>query len=372
MTTPKQPSLPTADTTPPETTLRALEAATTRRSIGAPVMPELGLLDVLGRVPVPLRRAFAAGLDRSAAAYRARTGDELQRYLLTGAEWYRPFDRLARAQNPAEVPRLLVTTLQEDVLVPELLRFYQPERVTPAHDVPAVIRDAHVHDPDGVFNTFAIVPFVLLVDERRLKGRPAPRVWGDLLDPIWAGEIVFGGFRPNEQSDYKEYNGFLLDCLQHEFGDGGLRAFARNVRHLQHNVRTATLAGSNSQSVGTIAVLPWMQAELCPRRDRTRVVWPQDGALVMPIAYLVQPTAAARLQPVVDYLTGPELSAVLGRNCYPASGPGLSFAQLPAAARLKWPGWDFFKSPERAEGSQRTAAVFFAAKHAEQERQSCG
>jgi ABC-type Fe3+ transport system substrate-binding protein len=343
------------------------------RAASANTMPRLGDLDILGRVPVPLRRAFAAGLDRTASEFQARSGVALKRYLLNGAEWYKPFDVLARAESSADVPDMLITTMQQDLLVPGLLEHYRPHTLAPDRErVPALIRDAGLIDPLGIFNTFAFVPFVWLVDERRLKARPMPRTWSDLFDPMWNGEIVFGGFRANEKSPYHEYNDFLLDCLQHEFGDDALRAFAGNVRHLQHNVRTATLAGSNSQAVGAIAVLPWLQAELSPRRDRVRVVWPEDGAWVMPITYLVQPSAAEHLQPVVDYLHGNELAAVLGRNCYPASGQGLALANLPAHARLKWPGWEFFRQPDLLVREQRTAAVFFEAWQIAAEQRSCG
>ncbi|MET0388986.1 MAG: ABC transporter substrate-binding protein [Polyangiales bacterium] len=328
-----------------------------------PTAPVLGQLDVLGRVPVPLRRSFAAGMDRAALAYRAAHGFTLQRCLLHGAEWYRPFDGLAHASDGSALPSMLITTLQQDVLLPDLLAHYRPDPVCPIEPPPpaAIVRAAELLDPEAVFQVFAFVPFVLLVDETRLRGRPAPRTWADLLDPMWAGEVVFGGFRAHDAAPYTEFNSFLLECVQHEFGDEGLVALAHNVKHLQHNVRTATLAGSNSSRVGAIAVLPYMQAQLCPRRDRTRVVWPEDGALAMPIAYLVQPEAAERMQPVIDYLTGDELADVFGRNGYPATGPGSLHAKLADDARLKWPGWDYFRARDMLERTRAAAETFFQA-----------
>ncbi|MET0386501.1 MAG: ABC transporter substrate-binding protein [Polyangiales bacterium] len=346
-------------------TSRALPASPT---LFTPAPPVLNQLDVLGRVPVPLRRAFAAGMDHAASAYRTATQRGLRRHLLTGAEWYRPFDGLARVSDPGALPGMLITTLQQDVLLPQLLASYAPRGprflIDEPPEQPPSLQSAGVIDPHGVFRVFAIVPFVWLVDDKRLQGRPRPRVWSDLLDACWRDELVFGGFRPNDASPYTEYNGFLLDCIQHEFGAAGLSALARNVRHLQHNVRTATLAGSNSPKASAIAILPFMQAAMCPRRERTQVVWPEDGALVMPIAYLVRPDAERRLQPVIDYLTGPALAQVFGRNGYPAVGPGLVHAPLPAAARFKWPGWTFFRARDYPTKSRLAAETFFNAWHA--------
>lgn len=334
--------------------------------------PASHCLDFLGRMPVPLRRAFKAGLDRTTAGHRMASGEQLACCFLSGAEWYRPFDTLS--SDPAStLPGMLVSTFYHDILNPALLAHYTPAgEVTPRPSHPACAT-AGLDDPLGIFRTFAVIPFVFLVDEKRLRGRPAPRAWSDLLSPMWADDIVFGGWRPNEQSAYQDYNSYLLLCLHHEFGDAGLTAFAGNVRHLQHNIRTATQAGSNSREVGAIAILPWLQAELCPRRDRTRVVWPEDGALAMPIGYLVRTGEERRLRPLIDFVNGAELGQVLSRNCYPPSWPQPVDA-FPASARLKWPGWAHVRQHDMAAASRRAAEVFFAAwhtRHDHQEQRAC-
>ena len=51
--------------------------------------PDLGRLDFLGRMPIPLRRPFKAGLDRTVAAHQAATGTRLECCFLGGGEWYR-------------------------------------------------------------------------------------------------------------------------------------------------------------------------------------------------------------------------------------------------------------------------------------------
>ncbi|TBW08014.1 ABC transporter substrate-binding protein [Azotobacter chroococcum] len=331
---------------------------------GHPALPApgaLGALDLLGRMPIPLRRAFKAGLDQTLAAQRAAGGPALNCCCLGGGEWYSPFDSLASERDPARLPGLLVSTVYQDILAPDLLAHYAPGRAArPLPELHPACAAAGLADPLGAFRVFSVIPFVWLIDRRRLKGRRPPRVWSDLLDPQWAGEIVFGGWRPNPQVAYQDYNAYLLLALYLEFGQSGLAAFAGNVRHLQHNVRTATQAGSNSPDVGAIAVLPWLQAELCPRRERTSVVWPEDGALAMPIGYLLKPGQEARLAPLIDYLHGAQLGAVLARNCYPPTGAAHARA-FPPGARLKWPGWAFFHTHDFAAEQRRAAELFFAA-----------
>lgn len=318
-------------------------------------------LDVLGRMPIPLRRPFQAGLEPVLAQQRDSGQPPLRSHFLQGGDWYTRFDQLTGLAEQ-DLPAMLVTPAQTDILQAGLLAHYSPPGAPlppPAGAHPACVQ-AGLFDPQGVFQVFASVVFVFLVDEARLAGRPAPRAWADLLAPIWQDDIVFGGWRPNDSVPYQDYNSYLLLALAGECGDDGLRALAGNVRRLQHNIRTATQLGSNSREVGAIAILPWMQAELCPRRQRTRVVWPADGALAMPLAYLLRPHAHTRLAPVVDYLHGEALARMLTRNCYPPT-QAWPWATLPAQARLKWPGWDTMRAADAPARAQHAAQVFFAA-----------
>ena len=331
----------------------------------------LGSLDFLGRMPIPLRRPFKTGLDRTVTAHQAATGIRLDCCFLSGSEWYRPFDGLAMAETSAELPDMLVTTLYHDILDPGLLAHYTPLEGTaaPVAAHPVCVNGGLL-DPLGVFQSFAVIPFVFLVDHQRLKGRAAPRCWSDLLDPVWADKIVFGGWRPHDRTPYQDYNSYLLFSLYQEYGQTGLEAFAANVRNIQHNIRTATQAGSNNRNVGAIAILPWLQAELCPRRGRTQVIWPEDGALAMPIGYLIKSEARSRLMPLVNYVCGMELGVLLARNCYPPVNAAVA-DPFPAAARLKWAGWDYLRNHDLAAEERRASQLFFATWNRVQEESVC-
>lgn len=329
------------------------------RRLQATPWPGLAQLDLLGRMPVPLRRAFKLGLDRLVEREAARA-NQLACCVLRGGEWYRPFDALACCKRADEVPAVLLTTLQEDILSRELLSFYRvPLSTRDASELHPAFVSSGLLDPSGVCRTFAVVPFVFLVDRQRLRGRPIPKTWADLLEPHWEREIVFGGWRPNESVAYEDFNSYLLLFMHREFGGSGLEAFAANVSHLQHNVRTTTLFGTNSRHASTIAVLPWLHAEMCPRRMTTCVVWPRDGALVMPMVYLVKSEHESRLEPLIDYVAGVELRRMLNRNCYPT--PNLDTNLLPLDAAFKWLGWPYVYTHDLAAESDRATRVFFAA-----------
>lgn len=332
-----------------------------------PMLPEtsLGALDLLGRMPIPIRRPFRYGLDRVLAHHRWHSDTELRCYCLGGGDWSHPFDQLNQTETACQLPKMLLSTVYQDILSPSLRSHYGGG--APSVPLHPACEAAQIADPEEIFQVVAVIPFVWLVDLHRLGKRPAPSTWADLLDPCWAGEITLGGWRAHDRQPYQDCNAYLLMALEHEWGTAGLEIFANNVIRLQHNARTSALAGSNSARVGTIAILPWLQAAMSPRRQRLQVIWPQDGALVMPMGYMLQSGAAERLTPIQTYLTSPELATMLARNGYPsvvAGQPG-----LPSAARVKWPGWPVLRRADFSQYQQAVVARFFAA-HRDQDREA--
>lgn len=312
----------------------------------------LGELDFLGRMPVPLRRPFHAGLERVTVPHGLVTEFAM------GGEWYAPFNEIPAAADAAALPHMVVTPWSVDAVTARLLRLYPGRPNQTRVDRNAACVAGGVFDPLGVFSVFALIPLVFLVDLVKLGARRPPRRWSDLLDGTLRGEVVFGGWRPNDRQPFKDYNEFLLLALMEEFGADGLRAFAANVKTLQHNVVSARTAGSEHGPGGAVTVLPWMQAAMSPRRAHVSVVWPEDGAYVMPIGYLLKPDQAERLGPVVDFLGGAGLGNILARNCYPATGLG-DGGGMPRDGGVKWLGWDYVRSHDVAARAAIAGRLFF-------------
>lgn len=298
-------------------------------------------LDLLARMPIPLRRPFKHSVEAVARRH------DLRICALMGGEWSAPFDGLPQA--PEQGPAMVVTPWTPDTLCDHLLKTAAPSSaVVPAAD-PAC---AGLIDPLGAFGVFAAIPLVFLVDHARLAGRAPPRRWTDLLGADWRGEVVFGGWRPHSGVPFTDYNQFLLWCLLEEFGEDGVRAFAASVKGLQHNVVSARTAGGEGGLGGAVTILPWMQAEMAPRRRAVSVVWPEDGAYAMPIGFVQRPEAAGRLRPLVDMLTGREFGRALARNCYPP-------ITAPLPGRLKWPGWERVRQGGMAARAALAGRLFF-------------
>lgn len=321
--------------------------------------------DYLGRVPIPLRPGFAARVARVVESQRSAQSPAILARALRGGEWFGPFAHLLSETRPRHLPGLLTLTGSADILNAACLPAYRAGAWLPMSSYLPRVVEAHLLDPEGIFQLQSLIPFVWLVDESRLQGRPLPRYWDDLLSPCYRQLLMFGGWQNAPGEPVTECNRYLLLWYWLRHGPDGIRALADQVCSIRHHVRMAATFGRASlQDRAAIAILPWAQAELCVRPPHVRLVWPQDGALTMPIASLIQPMQAERLQPLIDLLLGEALAQFFSRNFYPSAlniRAGVpDWAALPAEARFCWPGWDQIRGDSMQAQTERAHRHFFA------------
>lgn len=211
-------------------------------------------------------------------------------------------------------------------------------------------------DPQGWIGVYAVAPFVMLVDRARLGARPVPKGWADLSEPEYRGEVSFGGWRRPGAARHSALNTFFLISMLRLLGSERLRQILANVPDLVHSAQMPRIAGTGA-SVAAIYVLPWSLADICPRRSRTQVVWPAEGALAYPLWTTLQAAHRRRIEVLADHLYGAQTARLLDRNRYPALAPHRAPA-LPEGARLLWPGWDYVRHRAAAADAKAVAAAF--------------
>lgn len=335
---------------------------------GLPSRAAPGAPDLLCEVPVPLRMRMADDLDRVVAHHRAATGEALSCLSILGQGGASPLDRLRFVRAPEAFPPMLVSARHGNAFN---RRFHaahvasggfvsgQPEGAAP------VFADAGLPDPAGAIGVYAVAPFVMLVDHARLGARPVPRRWADLAEDTYRGEVTFGGWRRPQSAAGGALNSFFLLAMLRLLGPAALARLVANVPDVIHSAQMPRMAGTGA-SVAAIYVLPWSLADICPRRARTTIVWPEEGALAFPLWTTVQASHRDRLDVLVRHLYGAGTAAFLDRNRYPALAPGRPSA-VPAGARLFWPGWDYARHRAAAGDLRHVLALFHDSRAAAQQ-----
>ncbi|TWA77914.1 ABC-type Fe3+ transport system substrate-binding protein [Azospirillum brasilense] len=319
-------------------------------------------LDFLGGVPVPLRHRVRDGLADVLIRHRRETGRILAGCFPMGQGGRTPFDRLRRIRRLEDFPAMLVSADHGNTFN---RRFHREHvaggafRIEQPGPVAAPFADCGLPDPEGRIAVFAVAPFVILADRRRLRGRPVPRRWSDLLGLAYRGQLAFGGWRRPGGSFGAHVNHFFLLAMHRMFGDAGLRCIAANTATLTHSAEMPRVAGTVASPAG-VYVLPWSLAGICPHRAETELVWPEDGALAYPLWMTVKAADRERLDPLVRHMQGPDLGRLLADNRYPPLCPEVP-SGLPPGARLWWPGWEVVRARSTADTLRAATRTFFDA-----------
>ncbi|NMB35997.1 MAG: ABC transporter substrate-binding protein [Firmicutes bacterium] len=192
---------------------------------------------------------------------------------------------------------------------------------------------------DDSYTLVAGLAMVILIDEKNLGDLPRPQKWADLLDPIYRHKIVGFGDEANGIFEYPLY------YFYKEFGPESIAQLAHNTKEIYHASKAAKLAGTNSKEAGGIYYLPLTFARLCDNKNTT-IVFPEDGALIVPMSFLVKKDKKLEL----DYLVKLLLNDY-GQMCADVNAAAFSPAvnsKLPAGTKLQWLGWDYIKSNDLA------------------------
>ncbi len=316
--------------------------------------------DVLARAPVPIQAYLTDGIEAVLARQQGASLGSVSGCFPPGQGGWSPFHDLRWIRRLDDFPNLVISAEYGNLFN---RRFYDTYaragafRTEQPGPVPAAAVECGLIDPQGMVAVYAVAPFVFLIDHRRLDGRRPPRRWADLLDPSWRNQLVFGGWRREGETRFRDFNKFILMGIYREAGLAGVARFAANVAALTHSAEMPRIVGTD-RSVGGVYILPWSLADICPRRQVSEIIWPEDGALAYPLWMVGKAAGRERVAAVERYLFSAEVGRYLNGNRYPSLSPHLP-SSLPVGGRLKWLGWDFVRDRATATILREACQIFF-------------
>ncbi|ACO76313.1 hypothetical protein AvCA_00460 [Azotobacter vinelandii CA] len=214
---------------------------------------------------------------------------------------------------------------------------------------------AGLYDPADIFQTHGCSCWLILADEQELAGRPLPTAWCDLFAPRYERSIVLNG-------DGDLPARLLLANLAHDHGAAAMTALGRNTRAIRSGGEMGRAAGSHSPERAALYVLPWFWARNNIHTQRTRILWPRDGAYVTPLVSLGRRELSPGAQAALDFLGGPLWAATMESVDCVVADPRHARAPLPGP--LRWTGWEPVRSAALDDLVASAAAHFRQGFHA--------
>lgn len=324
-----------------------------------------GHLNFLGYPPCALKHTIMEGLEKTLIMQRSESGNILKSYIPTGCDTgdQDQYDGIWKVRDIDDFPDVVASMGFGDFFRRDFVeRFVSKGFFRSVWDGPLnePFEKGGFRDPNGWYTIYAVMPFVMLVDKKKLGNTPIPKRWNDLMDRQYQGQIIFPGAEDH-----------VVDVPLHYFykehGFNGLAMLAANVKSVWHPAQMARTAGTLNPAGAAIYILPWFFAGSSPKTDAISIVWPEDGALTSPLYLLAKKSTMKEMATIVDYIAGEELGRNITDSFFPSLNPHID-NKLPEGAFFKWLGWDYIKSNDPAEMSDSIHAFFLQAWKEEAEK----
>ncbi len=294
-------------------------------------------INLMVKTACAVNMLFKDELSKVLKEHKEKTGKTINTYVIDGCDATHEFEAFWKQESIDKLPDIIMSMSFDEIYDKRFIGKYIKtgyfENVLKNMDEEYL----NLGCLDDSYTLNAGLVMVFLVDEKNLGDLPKPKKWADLLNPIYKDKII--GFGSGIES--KGIFEYPLYYFYKEFGTEGIKKFANNVKNICHGQKMAKLAGTNGKEAGGIYILPLTFAMLCEKED-VSIVFPEDGAWIIPIAFLVKKDKIDELDFLVKFLLN-----TYGQMC--ADINGVSFNpniknKIHKRTKLKWLGWDYIKS----------------------------
>ena len=304
-------------------------------------------LDFYGNTICPLKFTFRDALEDLERRYKQAHGAPRRCYLEFGKMTEDTCDECWTDPNPETFPSLMFSKEFNQYLGLDFQKRMEGMFTGDFYGtVNPVLEEAGLRDPQRMYTVYGVMADVFLVDKHRLGDLPVPKTLEDLLNPIYKDNIIIFG------KDRQSLSNAVFLYVQKQFGEEGLKKLAHNVKHALHGSVMSKTAGSRRPEGGAIYMVSWFFAQTCVR-EGVEIIWPEDGAITLPMYLLVRKDRADRVRDIVDYVTGETFANACVRAFTPPMHPGVG-PGVPEGGKLQWLGWDYIRQhdiPSMAEAA---------------------
>jgi hypothetical protein len=274
-------------------------------------------LDFLGQVYCPIKDRFSRAWREYEDRYNAEHETRLKGVTPMGSCGVDRYYNISAVETREKFPSTVTDMGYGEFFTGNFLENTEKlswfAAVPPAKPAHPLFRSQELQDPKGIFTIFGAMPYVLMVNRRRLKGRLVPRRISDLTREEYAGSIGTG-FAPEDISE------LLLLEIWKEQGEQGIRALARNIGFTGRAPEMAADMTANRDGC-CVFLMSWFFAHAVPKRDYLEILWPDDGALFDPLYAIFKKEENEVRRACADFIFGAELGRVLAEGWFTHINP---------------------------------------------------
>jgi len=293
-------------------------------------------LDFIGHAYCPIKERFKNAYDIFEAKYNSEHETKLRGVIPMGSCGADIYDNLSAVGTESKFPFVLTESgygefITDGFLTDERKQSWfsapaLPERINP------LFRGLNLADPKGLFTVYGAMPYILLVNRKKLGGRNVPRKIADLASPEYENAVAVG-YAPDDITE------LLLMEIHSELGDSGIRQLARNIA-LAGNAQQLIQSAISKDDGRSVYLMSRFFANAAPKHGEIELIWPEDGALFCPLYILARKAESPEKNAVLDFLFGKDLGQAMADGWFAHINADVGH-NVPEYAKFRWVGWDY-------------------------------
>lgn len=247
---------------------------------------------------------------------------------------------LAQCENPDDLPDILVGKGFSSLMT---RRFVDTFVRTGHFDSPLQIRvndlwkQTGLYDATEQYHAFGAEELVILHDlSKKEANLPKPKRWSDLLKPEYQDSVTQMG---KPQRDHFGAN--MLFYLHQQFGENGIRDYARSVRFKWHFSKIIKDIGKNHPESSPFNIVQRYTTLFVRRDAKVEVLSPEDGNPVSAFFILVKKGSDENVLKIARHFFSNEIATCLENAGAISANPDSPMAPN---ANIRWIGWDTIKN----------------------------
>lgn len=211
--------------------------------------------------------------------------------------------------------------------------------------------DSFAKDPDYSYNIIAMNFLVMVVDLTKIGNRKIPSGFEDILDCSFRNSIAMRG----KNNKYCETT---LLAIFKEYGMEGIKCLKENVMGGYHPAEMVKMAGKNFDNAPVVSILPYYYANLIQNKEKVKIVWPKEGAIVSPITMLVKKDCEKKIQKIAEFFVSDTCVRLFSKANFITLSDEDSNNDL-KDKKYYWPGWEFIHKNDIKKLIDELNAVMF-------------
>jgi ABC-type Fe3+ transport system substrate-binding protein len=250
------------------------------------------------------------------------------------------------------LPDILITSDINSLYHKEFLGYLTEENFeTFTSEIHPLFKEAGYVHPKGLMMCFTTNLLVLVIDTEKLGVRQLPTSWVNILTESFSNDLTLRG-------DTDFFCNAMFFPYMKSVGEEAIKLLGKNTALGLHPSQMVKTINSGNVTGTTAYVMPYSFALKLRDKNRFKIVFPAEGAIVSPVQMLVKKGAYKKHQALIDFILGAEMANVLVQSGFPTSHPDVE-NKIPNEL-LNWIGWDFIETNDIRICKEKMQSLFFS------------